>query len=589
MENEILVRLKEPIAFFWNPQERLFWLYLVSALAFAVWVFLRQPRRRHRIRDFLHYCFPRKVFLSPSARLDFRYFIVNRWVFGFLFAPCFAGLGRVTEATVRRGLDQFFPGLAGRVDPDFPWIACYTFANVLAVDFALFWAHWLQHRNRFLWEFHKVHHSATVLHPITVYRMHPVDDLLALALSTIASATVYAGFDWIVASPLQAITFAGVNLLTFLFYLLGYNLRHSHIWLSYGPFWSLIFISPAQHQIHHSSLPRHRDRNLGFLFAFWDLIAGTLYVPERRERFPMGLSGGESDAYRSLASLYFRPFARALEQARLVTGLAIFLLVFLAAQGLTHHWPAAPPSVFLEDLTTTEVAELLQRGYRTVLVPTAGIEQNGPHLVLGKHHRIVRHAAERIARELGSTLVAPVLDYVPEGNIDPPDGHMRFPGTLTVPEEVFEEVLEAAARSLAAHGFKTIALLGDSGGNQLGQARVAERLGREWQGRGVRVLQVSDYYAGNGQLEWLREHGWDSARIGTHGGVRDTSELLYVDPTAVRGTYLKVADPPQPGVSGEYWRASVSLGEVFLRLKIRAAVTQIRSLAGDRLLLREPD
>lgn len=589
MENEILVRLGEPIAFLWNPGERIFWLYLVSALALAAWVFRRRPGRRRRIRDFLRYCFPRKVLLSPSARLDYRFFIVNRWVFGFLFAPCFAGLGRATTATVRKDLENLFPDLADRVEPGFAWVAFYTFANVLAVDLALFLAHWLQHRNRFLWEFHKIHHSATVLHPVTVYRMHPVDDLLALALSTIASATVYAGFDWIATTPLHAITFAGVNLLTFLFYLLGYNLRHSHVWLSYGRFWSRVFISPAQHQIHHSCLPRHRDRNLGFLFALWDLAAGTLYVPERRERFPMGLSGGESDAYRSLASLYFRPFARGLEQARWVTGLTIFLLTFLAARGLAHYRPAAPSSVFLEDLTTTEVAELLQREYRTVLVPTAGTEQNGPHLALGKHHRIVRYAAERIARELGNTLVAPVLDYVPEGNVYPPDGHMRFPGTLTVPEAVFEGVLEAAARSLAAHGFTTIAFLGDSGGNQPGQARVAERLGREWQARGLRVLQVSDYYAGNGQLDWLREHGWDVAQIGTHGGIRDTSELLYVDPAAVRSAYLEAVNPPLAGVSGEYWRASASLGEVLLRLKIRAAVTQIRRLAGDRFPLTEPD
>jgi sterol desaturase/sphingolipid hydroxylase (fatty acid hydroxylase superfamily)/creatinine amidohydrolase/Fe(II)-dependent formamide hydrolase-like protein len=589
MENDLLARFAEPIAFLWNPQERVFWLYLVSALALTAWVFRRQPGRRCRIRDFLRYCFPRRVFLSPSARLDYRFFIVNRWVFGFLFAPCFAGLGRATAAAARKALESLFPDFADRVEPGFAWVAFYTFANVLAVDLALFLAHWLQHKNRFLWEFHKIHHSATVLHPVTVYRMHPVDDLLAFALSTIASATVYAGFDWIATSPLQEITFAGVNLLTFLFYLLGYNLRHSHVWLSYGRFWSYLLISPAQHQIHHSSLPRHRDCNLGFLFAFWDLAAGTLYVPERREHFPMGLCEGESDAYRSLASLYFRPFARGLEQSRFATGLTIFLLVFLAARGLAHYRPAVSFSVFLEDLTTTEVADLLQRGYRTVVVPTAGTEQNGPHLVLGKHHRIVRYAAERIARELGNTLVAPIVDYVPEGNIDPPDGHMRFSGTLTVPEEVFEGVLEAAARSLAAHGFTTIAFLGDSGGNQSGQARVAKRLGREWQGRGIRVLQVSDYYTGNGQLEWLREHGWDVAQIGTHGGIRDTSELLYVDPTAVRRAYMAMANPPQPGVSGEYWRASASLGKVLLRLKIRAAVAQIRSLTGDRFPLTEPD
>ncbi len=123
-------------------------------------------------------------------------------------------------------------------------------------------------------------------------------------------------------------------------------------------------------------------------------------------------------------------------------------------------------TVFLEDLTWTEVRDALSVGTTTVIIPTGGTEQNGPHMVLGKHNYLVQYKAGEVARRLGNTLVAPVMAYVPEGDIDPPSGHMRFPGTITTPPEVFEQVLEFAARSLKQHGFLDVALLGDSGGNQ---------------------------------------------------------------------------------------------------------------------------
>ena len=136
----------------------------------------------------------------------------------------------------------------------------------------------------------------------------------------------------------------------------------------------------------------------------------------------------------------------------------------------------APDTVFLEDLTWTEVRDALAEGTTTVIIPTGGTEQNGPHMVLGTHNFLVKHKAGEVARRLGDALVAPVMAYVPEGDVDPPTGHMRFPGTITTPPEVFEQVLEFAARSFRQHGFRDIALLGDSGGNQASQAAVADRV-----------------------------------------------------------------------------------------------------------------
>lgn len=209
--------------------------------------------------------------------------------------------------------------------------------------------------------------------------------------------------------------------------------------------------------------------------------------------------------------------------------------------------PASQPSLYadarpidisalplhLEELTWTEVRALMAQGRRTAIVPTGGVEQNGPHMVLGKHNHIVRHTAGRIARKLGNALVAPVMSYVPEGDVEPRTGHMAYPGTMSVPEPVFAATLEAAARSLRAHGFTTIAFLGDSYGNQPAQRAVAKRLDAEWSGSGVRVIHVGDYYAGNGQVEWLRARGETAETIGGHAGIRDTSELLAIHPNEI--------------------------------------------------------
>lgn len=271
----------------------------------------------------------------------------------------------------------------------------------------------------------------------------------------------------------------------------------------------------------------------------------------------------------------------------------ILCLLLAGAIGLTataaSTWrldAPLPASVHLQDMTWVEVRATLEAGKTVVLVPTAGLEQNGPHLVLGKHHYVVRHAAERIAKTLGNALVAPVLDYVPEGGIEPAEGHMRFPGTISVPESVFAGILEATARSLRAHGFTLIAFLGDSGGNQAVQAAVAERLDAEWRGSGTRVLQVSDYYAANGQTEWLLARGETPESIGRHAGIRDSAELMAVRPAGVRpdriapggGRYGEAT-----GVDGDPTRASAEIGERMIRLKVEAAVRQIRAaLEGPR-------
>src|SRR5207253_9516241 len=119
--------------------------------------------------------------------------------------------------------------------------------------------------------------------------------------------------------------------------------------------------------------------------------------------------------------------------------------VLFALAPLAHA--AAPPSVFIEDLTLTELRDLIAAGKTTVIIPIGGTEQNGPHMAIGKHNVRVKLLAGKIAAALGSALVAPVLPYVPEGNLNPPTGHMRWPGTISVPEDSFEKTIEYGARS----------------------------------------------------------------------------------------------------------------------------------------------
>ena len=238
----------------------------------------------------------------------------------------------------------------------------------------------------------------------------------------------------------------------------------------------------------------------------------------------------------------------------------------------------ASDSVFLEELTWVELRDAVDTGSTTVIIPTGGTEQNGPHMVLGKHNYLVRYKAGEIALRLGDALVAPVMAYVPEGDVEPPTGHMRFPGTITTPPAVFEQVLEYAARSLKQHGFVDIALLGDSGGNQASQSVVAQRLNAEWAATPVRVHHLTDYYPGRGD-DWLVEQGVPVEDVGSHAGMHDTASLLFLDPSKLRLARMeRGTGPTGNGVVGSPGRSTAAFGERILEMQIAAAVRQTQQL-----------
>ena len=268
--------------------------------------------------------------------------------------------------------------------------------------------------------------------------------------------------------------------------------------------------------------------------------------------------------------------ARKLALAR-VAGLAIALAV--ASRPLTAP---LPDTVEIADMTWVEVRSAIARGYTTVIVPSGGIEQNGPHMILGKHDYIVRWTAARIAGALGRALVTPVIPFVPEGDYDPPDGHLRFPGTVGVSEQAFAGMLDGIARSLKAGGFTTICFIADHGGSLKPQAEVAARLTREWAQQQIRVIDVSDYYADEAQTDFLKAQGETPATIGQHAGIADTSELMAVHPQGV--DLGRFAGAPftleRNGVSGDPMKASAERGRALIDIKVAAAVRQIKALAG---------
>ena len=250
----------------------------------------------------------------------------------------------------------------------------------------------------------------------------------------------------------------------------------------------------------------------------------------------------------------------------------------------------APNTVWIEDMTWMDVRDALADGKTTAIIPTGGVEPNGPWLATGKHNFVLRANCDAIARELGDALCAPIIKLVPEGNIDPPSGHMTSPGTLSLQQETFEALLTDVAHSLKMHGFRNIIFIGDSGGNQGGQRAVAERLNEQFAGAAV-VAHVQEYYDYNSVTRYMAFRGLE---VGENEGMHDdpiiTLNMLYDDPFSVRYDERVAAGKATiNGVSIEDRVESLERAREIVAFRAEHTADAIREAIANRGTLPAPD
>ena len=192
-------------------------------------------------------------------------------------------------------------------------------------------------------------------------------------------------------------------------------------------------------------------------------------------------------------------------------------------------------TVWLEELTWMEVRDLVRDGTKTIIVSTGGMEQNGPYLATGKHNYVLQAICPAIARKLGNALCAPIVPFVPEGDIEPPSGMMRYPGSISVTAATYKALLSDIASSLKQHGFEHIIFIGDSGGNQDGMKEVASELTRKWAGSKSAVHYIPEFYDYPGLREWAgNAFGWKEELEDIHDDPASSSMVMVVDPNHVR-------------------------------------------------------
>ncbi len=273
-----------------------------------------------------------------------------------------------------------------------------------------------------------------------------------------------------------------------------------------------------------------------------------------------------------------------------VLAIASLLPSFVAAQSPAPDKPRPIPirdSVFIEDLTWMEVRDLIAAGKTTALVASGGVEQNGPYLVTGKHNVLLRGTTEAIARDLGNALVAPILKLVPEGDFDPPTGHMRYPGTVGLSEETFRAVLRDVARSLRASGFSHIVFLGDSGGNQAGMKAVAEEMHAAF-GGSPGVHFIPEFYDVMGLRNWLSENGIKEEPEGIHDEFAMSSMMAAVDPDSIRTAERRQAGLFRiNGVDLDPLDETVAWGLRLFRYRSSVTVPAIRAAIGETAATQE--
>ena len=291
---------------FTNPKKRVFVLYLfLSILIAGAWLIFHKKKS---LKESIKFIFNPKVFFSKSATSDYKVFFINQIIM-LLISPHL-----LTQITIATALYFFFfeinfieMGLFAS-SPKYLIVSLFTLAHFVVDDFSKYIVHRWMHNWPFLWALHKVHHSATNLTPMTVFRTHPLEGLVFTLRSAFAQGVTISTFVYLFGGGVDLYTILGANLFVFFFNVFGSNLRHSHIGIRYWKWLEYVLISPAQHHLHHSIAKEHYNKNYGAALAIWDWIFGSLHHSEDTDNLTLGLGTKDDQKKHTLKELYQTPF-----------------------------------------------------------------------------------------------------------------------------------------------------------------------------------------------------------------------------------------------------------------------------------------
>ena len=291
---------------FIDPKKRVFIAYILISILIALGWFILNKKFTFKLA--LKKIFNWKIFFSKSAKSDYKIFLINQLIM-MVVSPIL-----ITHLTIATALYFYFHSIN--------WLSVGMFSNTLPVivvitftifqftidDLSKYIVHRFMHRWPILWSLHKVHHSATILTPMTVFRTHPLEGIIFSLRSSVTQAISISSFIFLFGNSVSLFTILGVNIFVFLFNILGSNLRHSHIGIRYWQWVECVFISPAQHQLHHSIAREHHDKNFGAALAIWDWIFGSLHHSVEYETLELGIEKNQKDETHNLKDLYINPF-----------------------------------------------------------------------------------------------------------------------------------------------------------------------------------------------------------------------------------------------------------------------------------------
>jgi len=299
---EYLIHIKALfLSVFLSSENRTYipWLGTSIIIGFGVFFYWDVIKGKKKWDDYFSYLLPKKIYFHPSAIMDYKLIIIN-----ILLAPSNKILGFLSTGFLSQFTYNFLKGIYiptwSRWETNYITIFLAGLFGLLVFDFSSFITHYWAHKNKYLWRIHSLHHSAEVMTPITNTRNHPLWGIYVEVIKSTLTAIFYGFFAYITINGLDIKFFMGFSFAITIFYAAASNLRHSHIWLSYGKFLSHFFVSPAMHQIHHSLDMKHRNKNMGLIFSIWDWIFGTLYIPKEKEELRFGISKENPNPHKTL-------------------------------------------------------------------------------------------------------------------------------------------------------------------------------------------------------------------------------------------------------------------------------------------------